>query len=251
MFKHLTMDSHLHNYDCFSQAVPPVPRKGPPLKAASLEAKHSPENVLYTPIDLQKPKERARTPTEGKDISLTASRGEPRAPRLQKGPAANQGTIYSELLVPNCRSQSLPFLDDDEEEGHFNRRRQPQISSHMQREQLSKPGFSNSLEILCNSSVYQLAGTHGNQNTRMSKVNVQESDVTYAEVPLEPVRNHFLVDDTYEQIPDSRPTARAEETSHTNTYETLSDLKPKQILSARPVKVSVDVIYGKLLSINA
>lgn len=224
-----------------------MPRKGPPPKAPSLEAKHSPEYVLYTSIDLQKPKERARTPTEGKDISLTASQMEPRAAsRLQKGPAANQGTIYSELLVSNCRSQSLPFLDDDKEEGHFNRRSQPQISSHMQREQLSKPGFSNSLETLCNSSVYQLAGTHGNQNTRMSKVNVQERDVTYAEVPFEPVPNHFLVDDTYEQIPDSRPTARAEETSHTNTYETLSDLKPKQILSARPLKVSVEVTYGKL-----
>ncbi|KTG40425.1 hypothetical protein cypCar_00011575 [Cyprinus carpio] len=214
-------------------AVPPVPRKGPLLKAASLEAKHSPENVLYTLIDLQKPKERARTPTEGKDISLTASRGEPRALRLQKVSAAHQGTIYSELLVPNCRSQSLHFLDaDSEEEGHFNRRSKPQMSSHMQREQLTNPG----LEILCNSSVYQLAGTHGNRNTRTSKVNVQERDVMYAEVPLEPVPNHFLVDDTYEQIPDSRPTARAEETSHTNTYETLTDLKPKQILSAKPLK---------------
>ncbi len=230
--------------------MPPVPRKGPPPKAPSLEAKHSPEYVLYTSIDLQKLKERARTPTEGKDISLTASQSELRAAtRLQKGPAANQGTIYSELLVSNSRSQSLPFLDDDkEEEGHFKRRSQPQISSHVQREQLSKPGFSNSLETLCNSSVYQLAGTHGNQNTRMSKVNAQENDVTYAEVPLEPVPNHFLVDDTYEQIPDSRPTARAEETSHTNTYETLSDLKPKQILSARPLKVSVDVTWKIAIS---
>ncbi|XP_026058546.1 uncharacterized protein LOC113043405 [Carassius auratus] len=209
-------------------AVPPVPRKGPPLKAA----KHSPENVLYTTIDLQKPRGRTRTPTQGKDISLTAFRGEPRAPRLQKVPAANQGTIYSELLVPNCRSQSLPFLEDDSEEVHFNRRSQPQMSSHMQREQLSNPG----LEILCNSSVYQLVGTQSKQNTRSSKVNVQESDVIYAKVPLEHFQNHFLADDMYEQIPDSRPTARAEETSHTNTYETLTDLKSKQILSARPLK---------------
>ncbi|XP_059402258.1 uncharacterized protein LOC132133448 [Carassius carassius] len=220
--------------------VPPLPRKCPPLKAASFEGKVSPENVLYTAVDLQKPREKARMPTEGKDISLTSSRGEPRALRPQKGPAANQGTIYSELLVPNCRSQSLPFLDDDSEvEGHFNRRSQPQLSSHMQREQLRNPGFSNSLEILCNSSVYQLAGTQGNQNmagSRMSKVNVQESNVMYAELPLEPVPNPFRVDDTYEQIPDSRSTVRAEETSHTNTYEMLTDLKPKQIISARPLK---------------
>ncbi|KAI2648272.1 SH2 domain-containing 7-like protein [Labeo rohita] len=219
-------------------AVPPVPRKVPPMKAASLEGKPTPENVLYTPIDLQKPRERVRTPTESKDISITASRGEPRAPRLQKG--SHQGTIYSEILVPNCRSQSLPFLDDNSEaEGHFNRKSQPQHASHMQREQLSNPGFSNSLEVLCNSSVYQLAGTHGNQHMggrRMSSINVQENDDTYAEVPCEPVPNHFLVDDTYEQIPDSRPTARADEMSHTNTYETLTDLKPKQILSARALK---------------
>ncbi|KAL0154955.1 hypothetical protein M9458_049218, partial [Cirrhinus mrigala] len=219
-------------------AVPPVPRKGPPMKAASLEGKPTQDNVLYTPIDLQKPKERARTPTEGKDISVTASRGEPRAPRLQKG--SHQGTIYSEILVPNCRSQSLPFLDDDREaEEHFNRKSQPQFASHMQREQLSNPGFSNSLDVLCNSPVYQLAGTHGNQHMagrRMLSVNVQENDAMYAEVPHQPIPNHFLDDDTYEQIPESRPTARAEEMLHTNTYETLTDLKPKQILSARALK---------------
>ncbi|XP_043083405.1 LOW QUALITY PROTEIN: hematopoietic SH2 domain-containing protein homolog [Puntigrus tetrazona] len=211
-------------------AVPPVPRKCPPLKTFSLEVKRSPENVLYTPIDLQKPKERARTPTEGKDISLTASRGEPRAPRLHKGPASHQGTIYSELLVHNCRSQSLPFLDDSsEEEGHFNKRSQPQISSlhaegtARQSRHQQQPG-----------STVQFAGLSISRNTRQPKR--AESDVTYAEVPLEPVSNHFPVDNTYEQIPDSRPAARAEETSHTNTYETLTDLKPKQILPARPLK---------------
>ncbi|XP_051741008.1 hematopoietic SH2 domain-containing protein homolog isoform X2 [Ctenopharyngodon idella] len=226
-------------------AVPSWPRKGPPMKAASLDVKLSTENVLYTALDLQKPRERARTPTEGKDISVTA-RGELRAPRQQKSPAENQGTIYSELIVPNCRSQSLPFLDDDcEDEGHLNRRSQLQLSSHVQREQLNNPathlvpGLSNSLDILCNSSLYQLAGTPGNQNTagmRISNVSMQESEVTYAEVPLEPVPNHFLVDNTYEQIPDSQPTARAQENSHTNTYETLTDLKPKQIISARAIK---------------
>ncbi|KAK9952478.1 hypothetical protein ABG768_018317 [Culter alburnus] len=226
-------------------AVPSVPRKGPPMKAASLDVKSNTESVLYTAIDLQKPRERARTPTEGKDISVTA-RGEFRAPRQQKSPAANQGTIYSELIVPNFRSQSLPFLDDDcEDEGHLSRRSQPPTSSHVQREQLNNPathlvpGLSNSLDILCNSSLYQLAGTPGNKNMagmRISNISMQESEVTYAEVPLEPVPNHFLVDNTYEQIPDSQPTARAEETSHTNTYEMLTDLKPKQIISARAIK---------------
>lgn len=252
MLKHLTVASYLDNYDFLSQAVPPVPRKCPPLKAASLDVKSSTESVLYTAIDLQKSKGRVRMPTEGKDISLTARR-ELRAQRQQKTAATNQGIIYSELMVPNCRSQSLPFLDDDceEEEGHFNRRSQPQISSHVQREPLNSsstnmlPGLSNSLDVLCNSSLYQLAGTPGNQNMagmRISKVSAQESDAMYAEVPLEPVPNHFLVDDTYEQIPDSQPTSRAEEKSHTNTYETLTDLKPKQIISARAIKVSVGVI---------
>lgn len=152
--------------------------------------------------------------------------------------------------MPNFRSQSLPFLDDDceDEEGHFNRRSQLQHSSHVQREELNNPtsnllpGLSNSLDMLCNSSLYQLAGTPGNQNMagmRMSNVSMQESDATYAEVPLEPVPNHFLVDNTYEQIPDTQPSARAEEKSHTNTYETLTDLKPKQIISTRAIKVSV------------
>ncbi|XP_067292678.1 SH2 domain-containing protein 7-like isoform X2 [Pseudorasbora parva] len=226
-------------------AVHPMPRKGLPLKVVSLDVGSGRESVLYTTVDLQKPKERIRTPTEGKDISLTARR-ELRAQRQLKSPAANQGTIYSELIVPNCRSQSLPVLDDDcEEEGHFNKRSQLQLSSHGQREQLNNPttqmlpGLSNSLDILCSSSLYELAGTPGNQNMagkRISKVSPQESDATYAEVPLEPVPNRFLVDDTYEQIPDSQPTARAEENSHTNTYETLTDLKPKQIMPARANK---------------
>lgn len=247
------MASYLDNYDFLPQAVPPVPRKCPPLKAASLDVKSSTESVLYTTIDLQKSKGRVRMPTEGKDISLTARR-ELRAQRLKQTiPVTHQGTIYSELIVPNCRSQSLPFLDDDceeEEKGHFNRS-QPQMSSHVQREPLNSPntnmlpGLSNSLDVLCNSSLYQLAGTPGNQNMagmRMSKVSAQESDAMYAEVPLEPVPNHFLADDTYEQIPDSQPSARAEDKSHTNTYETLTDLKPKQIISARAIKVSVGVI---------
>ncbi|XP_051976205.1 uncharacterized protein LOC127638635 [Xyrauchen texanus] len=232
-----------------TQSVPPVPRKSPPIKSASLEIKHSPENVLYTQVELQRPKERVRTSTE--DISLTALRvnqgAHPKDPRLQKKPDVNQGTIYSELIVPNCRSQSLPFLDDDnEQDEQFYRKSQPHLSSHIQSEQLSNPptnrvpGLSSSLDKLCNNSLYQLAGTSGNQSVAgqgMSMANMQWNDVAYAEVSLESIPNHIHVDDTYEQIPDARPTARDEENSaHTNTYETLTDLKPKQIFAARGIK---------------
>ncbi|XP_051979411.1 uncharacterized protein LOC127640734 [Xyrauchen texanus] len=231
-----------------TQSVPPVPRKGPPVKSASLEIKHSPESVLYTQVAPHRPKERARTPTE--DISLTALRvnqGEHlKALRLQKNPDTNKRTIYSELILPNCRSQSLPFLDDTEQDKHFYRKRQPHLSSHLQRVKLSNPpisrlpGLSNSLDKLSNTSLYTLAGTPGNQSVvgqGMPMFNRQENDAMYAEVSLEAILNHFHVDNTYEQIPDACPIARAEENSAlTNTYETLTDLKPKQIFSARGIK---------------
>ncbi|KAI7811870.1 uncharacterized protein LOC130552111 [Triplophysa rosa] len=206
------------------QAAPPLPRKGPPVKTSSLEAKHRPDNVLYTQVQMQKPKERARSPPEGRDFSLT----EHKPLRIHKCLTADQGTVYSELIVPNCRSQSLPLLDDNtEDDTHFNRQNSPTKGL---------PGISTSLDKLCNTSLYQLAGTPGNQNTtrqRESTVNTHEP--TYAEVPPKPVSND--IENTYEQIPDSRLEARAlENSTHTNTYETLTDLKPKPIHSARAVK---------------
>ncbi|XP_055048700.2 uncharacterized protein [Misgurnus anguillicaudatus] len=215
------------------QAVPAVPRKGPPPKTPSEETNHTSENVLYTQVDLLKPKERARSPTEGGDISQTAFRvnqdGEPKGPRPQK----SQGTVYSELVVPNCRSQSLPLLDDDTvADKHFYGRNQSQLNNSSTNR---LPGLSTSLDKLCNSSLYQLAGTSGNQmvGKRASKVNTD--DVTYAEVPAEHVPNH--IDNTYEQIPESRHAATAADNrTHTNTYETLTDLRPKHNNSARAVK---------------
>lgn len=226
--KHLSVALHLDNHDCFSQAAPPLPRKGPPVKTYSLEA-----NVLYTQVDTHKPKEKPRSPTEGRDFFRTDFRvnqgGEPKPPRIHKSLTADQGTVYSELIVPNCRSQSLPLLDDDtEDDTHFYRQISPTKGL---------PGFSNSLNKLCDTSLYQLAGTPGNQNMTRQRV----SEPTYAEVPPECVSND--TDDTYEQIPDSRLDARALENSkHTNTYEMLTDLKPKPIHSARGAKVSVCVM---------
>lgn len=219
--KHLSVPLHLDNNDCFSQVAPPLPRKGPPVKTSSLEAK---DNVLYTQVEMQNYKERARSPTEGRNFSLT----EPL--RIHKCFTADQGTVYSELIVPNCRSQSLPLLDDNTEDDlHFNRQNSPTKGL---------PSISTSLGKLCNTSLYQLAGTPGNQNTtRQKESTVNTHEPTYAEVPPKPVSND--IENTYEQIPDSRLEARAlENSTHTNTYETLLDLKPKPINSARAVKVS-------------
>lgn len=184
-------------------------------------------------MDTQKPKERARSPTEARDFFRTDFRinqdGVPKPLRIHKCLTADQGTVYSELIVPNCRSQSLPVLDDDTENNtHFYRQISPTKGL---------PGISTSLDEICDTTLYQLAGTPGNQNTT-------RHEPTYAEVPPEHFSND--IENTYEQIPDSRLEARAlENSTHTNTYETLTDLKPKPIHSARAVKVSIYVI-GKL-----
>ncbi|XP_056596329.1 uncharacterized protein LOC130414452 [Triplophysa dalaica] len=201
------------------QVAPPLPRKGPPVKTSSLEAK---DNVLYTQVEMQNYKERARSPTEGRNFSLT----EPL--RIHKSITGDQGTVYSELIVPNCRSQSLPLLDDNtEDDSHFNRQNSPTKGL---------PSISTSLGKLCNTSLYQLAGTPGNQiTTRQKESTVNTHEPTYTEVPPKPFSND--IENTYEQIPDSRLEARAlENSTHTNTYETLMDIKPKPINSARAVK---------------
>lgn len=67
----------------------------------------------------------------------------------------------------------------------------------------------------------------------------EKSDATYAEVPCEPRPNHLILENTYEQIPESRSTTNPlENTVQGNTYETLEDFKPKSNESAWGFKVS-------------
>lgn len=154
-------------------------------------------------------------------------------------PAPGKCTVYSELSLSDCRSKSLPLLDDNTREVRSNT---PQLSPRLQRENAKKtsshegPSHSHSLDKLNDHSFYQLAGKSANQEDMRQE---EKIDAMYAEVPCEPEPNHLLLENTYEQIPESRSTKNQNENSvQGNTYETLEDFKPKPSESTWGFKVS-------------
>ncbi|XP_007228324.2 SH2 domain-containing protein 7 [Astyanax mexicanus] len=214
------------------QAVPPVPKRCSPPKMKSLEEKSSSgSKVLYAQLEKLKPKDRD---SEFKALA-------------QRSAAPGSGTVYSELSLSDCRSRSLPLLDDNTQEDHSYRLNTPspsppQLSPNLQRQDARKspsqapPSHSHSLDKLCdNNSFYQLAGKPSNLRDPKQAVPVktqQDTDVTYAEVPLDPMLNRFRKEENmYEQIPEPRHTpitkGSSAQGSSGNTYETLEDCKPK------------------------
>lgn len=154
-------------------------------------------------------------------------------------PAPGKSTVYSELSLSDCRSKSLPLLDDNTREVRLYT---PQQSPKLQKENAKKTSshegtsHSHSLDKLSDHSFYQLAGKSANREDMKQE---EKSDGTYAEVPCEPRSNHLLIENTYEQIPESRSTTNQNENSvHGNTYETLEDFKPKPSESTWGFKVS-------------
>lgn len=165
----------------------------------------------------------------------------------QDRPAPGKTIVYSELSLSDCRSKSLPLLDDNTMEKRSYKLNSftinpPQLSPKLQRENAKKtishevPSQSHSLDKLSDRSFYQLAGKSANPKDMKQQEN---SDAMYAEVPCEPRPHHLLLENTYEQIPESSSTTNPKENSvQGNTYETLEDFKPKPSESAWGFKVS-------------
>lgn len=233
----------LIGYNYLSQAIPPVPKRGSPLKTSSLEEKSSSNSkvLLYAQLEQTRP-------LESRDSDARAARARHRGampvscpPNVtaQNMPGPGKSTVYSELSLSDCRSKSLPLLDDNTRE---ERSYAPQLSPKLQRENAKKtcsheaPSHSHSLDKLSDHSFYQLAGKSAQQGDMKQE---EKSDATYAEVPCEPRSNHLLLENTYEQIPESRSTTNPKENSvQGNTYETLEDFKPKPTESTWGFKVS-------------
>lgn len=164
----------------------------------------------------------------------------------QNMPTPGKSTVYSELSLSDCRSKSLPLLDDNTSKERPYKLNTftgnpPQLSPKLQRENAKKisshemASHSYSLDKLSDQSFYQLAGKSALQDDMKQE---DKSDATYAEVPCEPRSNHLLLENTYEQIPESRTTTNPEENSvQGNTYETLEDFKPKPSESTWGFKV--------------
>ncbi|KAI4872198.1 hypothetical protein NFI96_031038 [Prochilodus magdalenae] len=230
------------------QAVPPVPKRITH-NMSSLEEKNSSEGkILYAQLEQPKPKDR-ETDTR---TFWPSDEGAPRAPglqraRAQRNPAPVSGTVYSELNLSDCRSRSLPLLDDNTKEDSSYKLNTPspsppQLSPNLQRNHARRPPTqapscqSHSLDKLYDNSFYQLAGQPGRQTA--SVTTEQNRNAMYAKVPCEPVPNRFHIEEnTYEPIPELRHTPNLKESSaHGNTYETLEDCKPKPSESSWGIK---------------
>ncbi|GAA6105055.1 SH2 domain-containing protein 7 isoform X1 [Tachysurus ichikawai] len=221
------------------QTIPPVPKRGCPVKTSSLEEKcSSSSKVLYAQLEQAKPLESRDSDTRApwaRHGGTGPVLGPPNV-TAQDMPTPGKATIYSELSLSECRSKSLPLLEDNTKdepsytENTF-KENPPQLFTKPQRENAKKtsshevPNHSHSMDKLSDHSFYQLAGTSAQQIDMQQR---GKSDATYAEVPCEPRPNHLLLENTYEQIPESRSTTNPNENSvHGNTYETLEDFKPK------------------------
>ncbi|XP_036431344.1 hematopoietic SH2 domain-containing protein homolog [Colossoma macropomum] len=237
-----------------TQAVPPVPKRTTAHKMSSLEEKNSSEGkVLYAQLEQLKPKDRETEPR----TPWVNDRGAPRTSgpqrvRAQRSPAPGPGTIYSELNLSDCRSRSLPLLDDNTKEDSSYKLNTPspsppQLSPNLQKDHTRRPPVhatpcqSHSLDKLYDNSFYQLAGQPANPRDTKQAVSMtkeQDHNVTYAEVPREHMAKRFHTEEnTYEQIPEPRHTPNLKGSSaHGNTYETLEDCKPKPSESTWGIK---------------
>ncbi|XP_076863615.1 uncharacterized protein LOC143515306 [Brachyhypopomus gauderio] len=239
-----------------SQAAPPIPKRSSPNKSHSLEENSGCEvKVLYAKLDQPRLRDKTAPPLESR-------RNEPRAPQVSHGftsqdsephrvrpqQSAIPGIVYSELALSECRSKSLPHLDDTTSGDCSYKLSTPTPSPPQRCSNLLKghtkgasvqPSYSHSLDKLCENSFYQLAGQPFNpKDTKKakSKTTGQDNDM-YAEVPCEPSASGFLVENTYEQIPEPWPTHSCKGPSgHTNTYEMVENFKPKQTESLLGIK---------------
>lgn len=241
----------LNGYNYLTQTIPPVPKRGCPVKTSSLEEKcSSSSKVLYAQLEQAKPLESRDSDTRApwaRHGGTGPVLGPPNV-TAQDMPTPGKATIYSELSLSECRSKSLPLLEDNTKdepsytENTF-KENPPQLFTKPQRENAKKtsshevPNHSHSMDKLSDHSFYQLAGTSAQQIDMQQR---GKSDATYAEVPCEPRPNHLLLENTYEQIPESRSTTNPNENSvHGNTYETLEDFKPKPSESTWGFKVII------------
>ncbi|XP_062403360.1 SH2 domain-containing protein 7 [Sardina pilchardus] len=254
-----------------SQALPPVPRRGLPSKTASLEdpsPSQERSRVLYARLEQPRATEREQPPPrtrrgshsqrsppgplEDERRAGTPHRGAWANNSPSSGPAtaaaaAGPGVVYTELSLMECRSRSMPLLDEAGADRHSYRLGvppstsppgvspgQPRRAGHTLSLLDTRPAgrplpSSNSLEKL-NGPLYHLAGRppSGGGSHRMAELDdgAQESDM-YAEVPHESTRR--FMDNTYEQIPDHKAQAWAEDQrTQGNTYECLEDIRAKQ-----------------------
>ncbi|KPP59335.1 SH2 domain-containing protein 7-like, partial [Scleropages formosus] len=262
--------------------LPQVNEASVPRRGTSDDKSPPSGQMVYAPVEADRPKEKSQAVLTSKgslDRSTAEHRNECVEPKVEdlhtvsrnylqdrettqamSRPGPQPGSVYSELSLVDCRSQSLPVLDDCTTEQHSYRQNStsdtPSTLSpkpmkkatchtvslvdqwdHARQPASSGLPSSSSLDKLCSDSLYQLVGTgqwgspnHSQAGTESTwtpmPTNGQEGRV-YAQVPLELMSSDEQADKVYEQIPDKDFFNNPEASSSHNTYETLEELKQK------------------------
>ncbi|XP_062317529.1 SH2 domain-containing protein 7 [Osmerus eperlanus] len=247
------------------EAVPPIPIRAGPLKTGFLDEQSCGQaKVLYALLEQQTTRERPMAQSSRmynlRDPAWQTEGSQPRHQAQQRKnittehPAPILGTVYSEIHPLDYRTMSLPLLDNNSEnKNHIYRlsgpsftppRLPPQLPKQVTRNTIleqspssKRPSISHSLNQLVYSPVYHLAGRPSCQPVPLEgdPMTSAEEESMYVEVPSEPIPSRYLLDNTYEQIPEMG--LKVEATRHDpNTYETLKKLKPKPNLSTLGLK---------------
>ncbi|XP_071391251.1 SH2 domain-containing protein 7-like [Centroberyx affinis] len=244
------------------EEIPPLPRRSRLLES---DQKSAEDGVSYAQLRKQLPREIPRAHHSCQENLHGDCPGRAERPTAQNqtcqkenisryNPASGSGTVYSELSILDSKSRSLPLLDNNSDEERSYRlsaasltppRLSPrpvrQAASHgppaEKKDTYSQPTSSHSLDYLCNSPIYALAGRPGNPLTAIetrSFPSEQNNESMYAEVPIEATPVCFPLGNTYEQIPGHGEAAKPKFDS--NTYESLEDLRPKHTLPSWGMK---------------
>ncbi|XP_036400167.1 SH2 domain-containing protein 7-like [Megalops cyprinoides] len=214
--------------------------------------------VLYAQLDHDRGQMRAQTPLTGSQSNGPSCPSWGQSKTQEAKPCPMQNMVYSELNLENCRSRSLPLLDDSTEIQHGHRLSAPshtppklsptsckRATCHTyslldprdhSSQSASQGQSSGSLEKLCDNPLYQTAsglrqaqdsgwGPHGRgwgpmDPSRPPAAATLQDHSTYAQVPHKPQQGRVLTNNTYELIPDQGFQSLPHmPTAHSNTYE--------------------------------
>uniref|UniRef100_A0A3Q1ALX7 SH2 domain-containing protein n=1 Tax=Amphiprion ocellaris TaxID=80972 RepID=A0A3Q1ALX7_AMPOC len=220
-----------------SEEVPPLPRRSRHFDSSINDR----ERVLYAQLRKQSPRAQHNSQDS---LPGRAERSTNKDQNIGRcSPPSGPKTAYSELGLLECKSRSLPLLDNisDEEQPYrlsvppdtpprLSPRPGRQVTSCVpqpeKKDKCSRPSSNHSLDHMSDGAVYHLAGSpHTTLFDTRSSIPNQHDNSVYAEVSTEDPSGRFPHDSAYELIPNHKETAQSKPNS--NTYEPLEDIRRK------------------------
>uniref|UniRef100_A0A3Q1EKG2 SH2 domain-containing protein 7-like n=1 Tax=Acanthochromis polyacanthus TaxID=80966 RepID=A0A3Q1EKG2_9TELE len=217
--------------------IPPLPRRSRHLDSSINDR----ERVLYAQLMKQSPRAQHNSQDSLPGRAERSTNKDQNIGRCSS--PSGPESANSELGLLECKSKSMPLLDNisDEEQPYrlsvppdtpprLSPRPGRQVTNCVpqseKKDKCSRPSSNHSPDHMSDSAVYHLAGSPHTTpfDTRLSIPN-QHNNSVYAEVSSEDPSGHFPNDSAYELIPDHKETAKPKPNS--NTYEPLEDIRRK------------------------